>query len=128
MTTPYAQPYPHHPPAPHPMSRANTADVIVTSLMMATHVAIVGLSTFFSMFYAMASDPCGSGTACDTDNIGWAFAVTDLGGVGVLLAASIVAVVLMVRRRIAFWVPLAGIAAHVGLMALSFSLLDAVVP
>ena len=128
MTTPYAQPYPQLPPAPHPMSRAHTADVVVTSLLMVTHLAVVALSAFFSMFYAMASDPCGSGTACNTDNIGWAFAVTDLGGVGVLLAASIVAVFLMVRRRIAFWVPLAGIAVHVGLMALSFSLLDTVVP
>lgn len=128
MTTPHVQPYPQLPPAQRPMSRANTADVIVTSLLMATHVAIVGLSAFFSMFYAMASDPCGSGTACNTDNIGWAFAVTDLGGLGVLLAASVVAVFLMVRRRIAFWVPLVGIAVHVGLMALSFSLLDTVVP
>ncbi|GAA2055287.1 hypothetical protein GCM10009722_11990 [Williamsia deligens] len=102
--------------------------MIVTSLLIATHVAVVGASAFFSMFYAMASDPCGSGTACNTGNIGWAYAVTDLGGMGVLLAASIVAVVLMVRRRIAFWVPLVGIAVHVGLMALSFSLLDSVVP
>ncbi len=67
-------------------------------------------------------------TACDTGKIGQAFFLTDAVGLAVLLAASTAAVVLMLRRRVAFWVPVVGIAAQVGLVALSFGLLDQVVP
>lgn len=127
-------PYPFPPPAPFGPAPAatrrptRTADVVVTSLLIAAHVTVFGAAAFFSLFYAMASDPCGSGTACDTGKIGQAFFLTDAVGLAVLLAASTAAVVLMLRRRVAFWVPVVGIAAQVGLVALSFGLLDQVVP
>ena len=127
MCSPYPFPYPGPVPAPA-ARRSRTADVVVTSLLIAAHVTVFGATAFFSLFYAMASDPCGSGTACDTGKIGQAYFLTDAVGLVVLLAASTAAVLLMLRRRLAFWVPLAGIAAQVGLVALSFGLLGQVVP
>ncbi|WP_299573595.1 DUF6264 family protein [uncultured Williamsia sp.] len=122
-------PFPYSAPVPQALTRRpHTADVVVTSLLIAAHVTVFGAAAFFSLFYAMASDPCGSGTVCDTGKIGQAFFLTDAVGLVVLLAASTGAVLLMLRRRIAFWVPLLGVAAQVGLVALSFGLLDQVVP
>ncbi|MEH3155164.1 MAG: DUF6264 family protein [Gordonia paraffinivorans] len=127
-------PYPSPPPAPWAPAPAvarrptRTADVVVTSLLMAAHVTVFGAAAFFSLFYAMASDPCGSETACDTGKIGQAYLLTDAVGLVVLLGASTAAVLLMLRRHIAFWVPLLGIGVQVVLVAISLGLLGGVAP
>jgi hypothetical protein len=129
MSTPYPfhQPFPpqHAPMVPARPTR--TVDVIVTSFLVVTHVAVLGVSAFFSLFYAMASDPCSGGTSCDTGKITQAFVLTDGVGLVVLLAASIAAVLLMLRRHIAFWVPLLGIGVQVLLVTASFGLIEGVV-
>ncbi len=119
------QPYPQAPTVA--ARRPRTADIVATSLLISLHVTAFVVAAFFSAFYAMASDPCGTGVACDTAKIGHAYVLTDIVGGVVMLGASAGAVLLMLRRRVAFWVPLLGITVQVILVIASIGLLGSVV-
>lgn len=85
-------------------------DIVTSSVLLAVGVVIAAVLTFFAFFLVFASDSCGSGgTACDTGRMGAGFLVALLGPAIVTLAAIVVAIVLMVRRRVSFWVSIAGI-------------------
>ena len=120
------EPYPLSQTPFVPVRRSNTADVVVTSVLIATYIGGFLLIVFFSMFWAMATDSCSYQT-CSYDNLSWAYILTDLVGGLVLLSTSIAAIVLMVRKHIAFWVPLLGMATQIILLVISFALLDNVV-
>lgn len=107
--------------------RTRTADVVATSMLIAAHLGVFLLAAFFSMFYAMAADPCSGETSCNTGNITGAFVLTDVVGLAVLLVASVSAIVMVVRNTVAFWVPLVGMGMQVLLVAASLGLLDNVV-
>lgn len=88
---------------------------------VALTVGLLVLLTLFSLaasyagsFLALASDSCSAAT-CDYGllNAGLWFGV--LSPWGVLLLAVVLAVVLLVKHRVAFWVPLAGAALMVAL-------------
>lgn len=82
-------------------------------LILAAAAATLGLS-FVGLFFGLAGDACMGSNVCRP---GWIEAGVLLAGFGVwlpFLAALIVAVVRLVRRRLAFWVPVVG-------LALSFS-------
>lgn len=99
---PYGYPYGAAPPVRPPV---RTWDVIVTIVLLVLDLVLSLLVSFAGLFLVMASDPCGART-CSTDLI----------GIGVLVAVAlpwlflvigvVVGIVLLVRRRIAFWVPL----------------------
>jgi hypothetical protein len=93
-------------PAPAPQRPAIVWDIVLT-LILLVGVGILALMTsYFGLFLVMASDPCGGTMQCNTDLIGLGV----LAAVGlpwvVLLIAAVVSIVLLVKRRIAFWVPL----------------------
>ncbi|MFE5408436.1 DUF6264 family protein [Microbacterium sp. NPDC056569] len=102
-------------------------DVVVTIVLLVADGVLAGLASVTGMFLVMASDPCGN-VLCDGSliAIGWmmgmilpwvAFAIT-----------AVVAVILMVKRRLAFWVPLAGAALIVLSLVLAFVVTAAGVP
>ncbi|MGJ0120318.1 hypothetical protein ACQ7HM_14040 [Williamsia sp. MIQD14] len=110
-----------------PQRPSRTADVIVTSLLLALYWGGFAFVAFFSLFGMMITDSCGVND-CNYGNMNLAYILLDgVGGI-VLLAASIAAIVLMARRRIAFWVPLAGIAIQCLLLAAWVGLMGTVVP
>jgi hypothetical protein len=79
------------------------------------------------LFLVMASDPCGA-RECSTEliTVGWLMGMI-LPWVA-LIATAIVAIVLMVKRRLAFWVPLVGAALIVLALVLAFVVTAAGVP
>ncbi|WP_219814155.1 DUF6264 family protein [Rathayibacter sp. AY1C1] len=85
-------------------------DLVLTIVLILVASAVTLLLSFFGLFFAMASDSCGGSNACDIGLIEGGM-VLAAGGVWVpFLAALVVSIVLLVRRRIAFWVPVAGLA------------------
>ncbi|WP_219814130.1 MULTISPECIES: DUF6264 family protein [unclassified Rathayibacter] len=85
-------------------------DLVLTIVLILVASAVTLLLSFFGLFFAMASDSCGGSNACDIGLIEGGV-VLAAGGVWVpFLAALAVSIVLLVRRRIAFWVPVAGLA------------------
>ncbi|MGO4592340.1 hypothetical protein AB4Z18_00830 [Leifsonia sp. 2TAF2] len=89
-------------------------DLVTSIVLQVLAVVIAGVLTFAAFFLVFASDPCGGATACDTDRMGAGFLVALLGPAAVTLVAVIVAIVLVVRRRISFWVPIVGILLAIG--------------
>jgi len=117
---PYAAPSPAKPPV-------RTLDVVITIILLVGDAVLAGLASFMGMFLVMASDPCGV-RDCSTDliTLGWLM--------GMILpwvafaATAIVSIVLMVKRRLAFWVPLAGAALIVLSLVLAVTVTAAGVP
>jgi len=117
---PYAASSPAKPPV-------RTLDVVITIILLVGDAVLAGLASFMGMFLVMASDPCGVRN-CSTDliTLGWLM--------GMILpwvafaATAIVSIVLMVKRRLAFWVPLAGAALIVLSLVLAFTVTAAGVP
>lgn len=103
------------PPQSLPPARPSKLwDVITTTVLLVVGLVVAAILTFFAVFLVFASDPCGSSTPCDTGRMGVGFFVALLGPGAVTLVAIVAAIVLLVRRRIAFWVPLAGIVLAIG--------------
>ena len=91
-----------HPDFPPQQKQRSTADVIATvaTLLLAVIAGVLSLS--FSMFFAMAADPCGSNN-CNTEAIGWAYLIT-WGGVGVAAIVAIGGTLFAALRRRLMWV------------------------
>jgi hypothetical protein len=86
-------------------------DLVLTIVLL---VLMVGggllLAVFAFLLLAFGGDSCGASSTCDYD-VMTTGAFTAVGGVILVgLVALVGAVVLLVLRRIAFWVPLVGIA------------------
>ncbi|SMH43365.1 hypothetical protein SAMN06295885_2188 [Rathayibacter oskolensis] len=93
-------------------------DAVVTSVLLICTFGLTLLLSYFGLFFAMASDACMGGNDCDGDLIGWGVLVA-AGGVWLpFIAALVVSIVLLVVRRLAFWVPLAGMALSFGFTVL----------
>ena len=123
----YFEPYPVSQTPFVPARRSNTADVVVTSLLLTVYLGGFLMVVWFSLFWAMATDSCTAQT-CNYDNLTWAYILTDLVGAIVLLSVSITAIVLMAFKRIAFWAPLLGITVQVILLLMSLGILEGVAP
>jgi uncharacterized BrkB/YihY/UPF0761 family membrane protein len=59
----------------------------------------------FALFLGMASDGCGA-TNCDYDRMNLGIWVALTAPVALWVVGAVVAVLFLVRRRLAFWVPL----------------------
>lgn len=89
-------------------------DLVLTIVLLLGAGGCTLLLSYFGLFLAMASDACMGGNDCRTDLIGWGVLVA-AGGVWLpFLAAVVVSIVLLVVRRIAFWVPIAGLVLSFG--------------
>ena len=100
-------------------------DLILTIVLLVVMIGLALLASFLSFFLAFASDSCGSGITCDYDRMATGMLVAMVGPLAVGLLAMIAAVVLLVLRRLAFWIPIVGIvlviAVFVGGVALTAS-------
>jgi hypothetical protein len=106
---------------------ARVWDIVLTIVLLIASGVLAALASVMGMFLVMASDPCGA-RACSTEliTLGWLMGMI-LPWVA-FLAASVVAIVLMVKRRLAFWVPLAGAGAIVLALVAAFAVTAAGVP
>jgi hypothetical protein len=108
-------------------SAGQVLDLVATwSLLALQGVVLVG-SVYVSLFFAMATDSCYD-DRCNTDKLLWAYVVADGGGIAVVAVATIAAIILTVRRRTAFWVPLVGLILQVFTFSLGMGLAGSVAP
>ena len=83
-------------------------DLVLTIVLLAGEFVLTALLSYFGLFLAMASDACMGGNDCDSGLIGGGVLVA-AGGVWIgMLVALVVSIVLLIQRRITFWVPIAG--------------------
>jgi hypothetical protein len=102
---PYAYPNPNAPlPAGKPPVKG--WDVAITVILLVLLAMLTALMSFFGFFLVMASDPCGVRECSDeliTTGVLLAIGLPWLA----LIVAVVLSIILLVRRKLAFWVPLA---------------------
>ncbi|MFD1715052.1 DUF6264 family protein [Amnibacterium flavum] len=86
-----------------------TWDLVLSIVLLVVLVGFGAIAAFAGAFLAFASDPCTAQT-CDYDLLNAGVLTAMLSPVVIALIAIIVTVLLLVRRRLAFWVPLAAYA------------------
>ena len=100
-------------------------DLILTIVLLVVMIGVTLLASFLSFFLAFAGDSCGSGITCDYDRISTGMLIAMIGPLAVGMLALIAAVIVLVLKRIAFWIPIVGIvlviAVFVGGVALTVS-------
>ncbi|WP_231374498.1 MULTISPECIES: hypothetical protein [unclassified Leifsonia] len=109
--------YPVQPGLPPPVPARRPVvvwDLVTSIILLVFAVVVAAILTFAAFFLAFASDPCGASTVCDTDRMGVGFVIALFGPGVVTLITVVVTVVLLIVRRISFWVPIAGILLAVG--------------
>lgn len=125
MTTPppYAQPAQASRPPRQPVQ---VWDVVLTIVFLAGLVVYTAVASFAGLFLIMGSDSCAGNCNTELITLGW--------GIGtivpwiVLIAAVAVSIVLMVKRRIAFYIPLLGAVLVTGTLVLAFAVVASGVP
>ncbi|MDF2576262.1 MAG: uncharacterized protein K0S05_3174 [Agromyces sp.] len=89
-------------------------DLVLTIGLLVLMVGTALVAFFLSFFLAFAGDPCGSGITCDYDRMGTGMLVAMIGPLAVGLLALVAAIVVLVLKRIAFWIPLVGTVLIIG--------------
>ena len=90
-------------------------DVTATVLLLLAHAFLLGATVVLLGLLVMVTDPCGSRRCGDPVWIDRAM-VSGLGGGGAIFIATVViAVIRLVRHKVAFFVPVIGCAAQVAL-------------
>lgn len=95
------------PTAANPRQR-RTWDLVLTIVLLIGYLLGTLLVSFSSFFLAFAGDSCGASAVCDYDQMSAGMMVALYGVWIPALFVVIAAIVLLVLKRIAFWVPLAG--------------------
>jgi archaellum biogenesis protein FlaJ (TadC family) len=95
-------------PIGHPERR--TWDLVLTITLLVVLVAAAAVLELAGAFLVMASDSCGGSGACRTDQLSAGVFVAVFGPAVVAIIAVAAAVLRLVRARLAFWVPLVGLA------------------
>jgi hypothetical protein len=97
-------------------------DLVLTIIGIIGYLALTALASASWFLLVFAGDSCGASSVCNYDQIGNGISVV-LWGVWVptlfVLAGSIV---LLVTRRIAFWVPLVGALLTIAIAVVGFAL------
>lgn len=81
-------------------------DIVVTSVLTVLAGVLAFFVSLFGLFLGMASDPCGA-VACNTELISLGVLTAVILPWVFLVIALVAAILLLVFRRLAFWVPLA---------------------
>ena len=89
-------------------------DLVLTIGLLVLMVGTALVAFFLSFFLAFAGDPCGSGITCDYDRMGTGMLVAMIGPLAVGLLALVAAIIVLVLKRIAFWIPIVGTVLIIG--------------
>jgi hypothetical protein len=104
---PPAGPYGYAVPPPDGARPRRTWDLVLTIVLLVLAGVLAAIMSFFGFFLAMAGDSCGA-RDCNSDFIAVGLMVAVALPWVLLIVTAVVAIVLLVKRRIAFWVPLVG--------------------
>lgn len=89
-------------------------DLVLTIVLLVVMIGLALIASFFSFFLAFAGDSCGASVECDTARMGAGMLIAMIGPLAAALLALIAAVVVLVLKRIAFWIPIVGIVLVIG--------------
>ncbi len=81
------------------------------------------VSLFFGLFFGMASDGCYGDEACN-DRVGTAVLLIELAPIIAWVPTTVWAIARMVRRKLAFWVPLLALPIYLGFVVWGLTFLD----
>ena len=109
MTSPAQPPTPQHPldKAPTGKRPARVWDIILTVLLLLALAGLTLIVSIFGLYLSMAADACGVRT-CDTDLIAVGMLLASVTPWVVLAVAVVGSIVLLILRRLTFWVPVVG--------------------
>jgi uncharacterized BrkB/YihY/UPF0761 family membrane protein len=124
----YGPSAPGYGPAPRARRPVIVWDLVTSIILLVVAVVVAAVLTFAAFFLVFASDPCGASTVCDTDRMGAGFLIALFGPAAVTLVTIAVSVVLLVLRRVAFWVPIVGILLAAGVWVAGAALVISGVP
>ncbi|AQT82315.1 hypothetical protein B1R94_28325 [Mycolicibacterium litorale] len=93
--------------------RSNRADVIATVVLLCAHAGFALYTVITSFFLVMATDACAYQTCGDERWVTRAIYLAIGGGALTVLLDAVLAVVLLAKQRLAFYVPLLGCAAQI---------------
>lgn len=93
-------------------------DLVLTIVLLVLMAGLGFVLFFFSFFLAFASDSCGASSVCDTDLIATGMLVAMILPIAAGVLALIAAIIVLVVKRVAFWIPIVGMALMVGAFAL----------
>ena len=93
---------------PRPVRTVAVWDLVLTIVFLLGNVGLAIVASFMGVMLVFMSDSCGASTTCDTNQIGLGFTVASVGVWIPVVLALIVAVLLLVLRRRAFYVALIG--------------------
>ncbi len=95
--------------------RSQASDIAATLVLLMVHGLLLGTTVVLLGLLVMVTDPCGSVKCGDPAWIDRAMRLGIWGGAAILIADFVVAVYLLARRRVAFFVPIIGCVAQLAL-------------
>lgn len=116
------------PPAQRATRPVRTWDLVLSIVLLVLDIALALLLMVFAAFSVMASDPCGSSVQCNYDQMGAGIAVAFIAPVAITVLGIAATIVLLVLRRLAFWVPLVTMVLAVAGFAIGIALVIGGVP
>jgi uncharacterized BrkB/YihY/UPF0761 family membrane protein len=106
-----------------PTSRVG--DVVASIVLLVLGGIGVAMLAFVSLFLAMVSDGCGSESSCDFGLMGAGYYIALLAPPVVYVAAGIVTLVRLTRRKRGWWVPVVGALAALAVWGIGYGMLMA---
>jgi uncharacterized membrane protein (DUF485 family) len=97
-----------------------TWDLVLTIVLLVVYLGWSLLCAFAGALLAMAGDSCGASSKCDDGILATAFLVGSFGPIVLALPVLIATIVAIVRKRIAFWIPIVGGVLALGIEVFSF--------
>ncbi|THG29527.1 DUF6264 family protein [Naasia lichenicola] len=109
------------PSAAVPKEPRKAWDLAIAIVLLVLLLPIDFLISYAGAFLAFASDSCTADT-CSTGQLSAGVIVALTGPTVVLLIGLVVAIIRIVRRRLAFWVPIVALAGMIGIWAIGAAL------
>lgn len=115
-------------PDERPVRVRRTWDLVLTVVLLIAMAAVAVVAAFGGVFLVFVTDSCGSVGRCNDAAVTSGVLTGAVGPLVVALIAAVVAVVRLVRRRMAFWVPVVGLVLIVAVLVLGYLLTASGVP
>jgi hypothetical protein len=101
--------------------------VALTIVLLVGYLVFTGAVSASGLLFAFASDSCGASSVCNTDQLAGAMMFVLVGVWIPFVLLLVLAIVLLVTRRLAFWVPLLGILIAIAILLGGFALVTGAV-
>ncbi|GAA1959936.1 hypothetical protein GCM10009717_28260 [Agromyces allii] len=103
-------------------------DLVLTIVLLVVMIGVAVVAMFLSFLLAFAGDSCGAAGPCDYDVMGTGMVIAFAGPITAAFIALVAAVIVLVLKRIAFWIPLVGIVLVIGVFVAGAAITASGVP